>query len=111
MRAQQIDKKKHIINKLQIKENMNVLDIGCGWGGMAIEIAKQTGANVKGITLSENQFATASKRAQAEGLAEKVSFAIQDYRIEAQKYDRNRVNASCSIFSDHGMTLPTRRNI
>ena len=40
---------------------MNVLDIGCGWGGMAIEIAKQTGANVKGITLSENQFATASK--------------------------------------------------
>ena len=84
----QIDKKKHIINKLQIKENMNVLDIGCGWGGMAIEIAKQTGANVKGITLSENQFATASKRVQAEGLAEKVSFAIQDYRIEAQKYDR-----------------------
>ncbi len=84
----QIDKKKHIINKLQIKENMNVLDIGCGWGGMAIEIAKQTGANVKGITLSENQFATASKRAQAEGLSEKVSFAIQDYRNEVQTYDR-----------------------
>ena len=84
----QIDKKKHIINKLQIKKNMNVLDIGCGWGGMAIEIAKQTGAKVKGITLSENQFATASKRAQEEGLSEKVSFRIQDYRNEITKYDR-----------------------
>ena len=84
----QIDKKKHIINKLNITDNMNVLDIGCGWGGMAIEIAKQTGANVKGITLSENQFATASKRAQEEGLAEKISFKIQDYRNEIHKYDR-----------------------
>ncbi len=84
----QIDKKKHIINKLQITNNMNVLDIGCGWGGMAIEIAKQTGANVKGITLSENQFATASRRAQQEGLAEKISFEIKDYRTEMQKYDR-----------------------
>ena len=55
---------------------MNVLDIGCGWGGMAIEIAKQTGANVKGITLSENQFATASKRAQEEGLSDKISFKV-----------------------------------
>ena len=84
----QIDKKKHIINKLQITENMNVLDIGCGWGGMAIEIAKQTGANVKGITLSENQFNTASKRVQEEGLSEKISFKIQDYRNETNKYDR-----------------------
>ena len=84
----QIDKKKLIINKLQIEENMNVLDIGCGWGGMALEIAKQTGAKVKGITLSENQFATASKRAQEEGLSEKVSFQIQDYRNENKKYDR-----------------------
>ncbi len=84
----QVDKKKHIINKLKISENMRVLDIGCGWGGMALEIAKQTGAKVKGITLSENQFATASKRAQKEGLSEKVSFEIQDYRDEFEKYDR-----------------------
>ncbi len=84
----QIDKKKHIINKLQIKENMHVLDIGCGWGGMALEIAKQTGAKVKGITLSENQYTTASKRAHEEGLSEKVSFQIQDYRNEIQNYDR-----------------------
>ena len=84
----QIDKKNHIINKLQISENMKVLDIGCGWGGMAIEIAKQTGATVKGITLSENQFATASKRAQEEGLSEKITFKLQDYRNENQNYDR-----------------------
>jgi len=84
----QIDKKNHIINKLKINENMRVLDIGCGWGGMAIEIAKTTGAKVKGITLSENQFATAKKRAQDEGLSEKVDFAIQDYRHENDIYDR-----------------------
>ncbi len=84
----QIDKKKHIINKLKIEENMSVLDIGCGWGGMALEIAKQTGAKVRGITLSENQFATASKRAQEEGLSDKVSFKLQDYRNEKSKYDR-----------------------
>jgi len=84
----QIDKKNHIINKLNITDNMTVLDIGCGWGGMAIEIAKQTGANVKGITLSENQFNTASKRAQEEGLSDKISFKIQDYRNETHKYDR-----------------------
>ena len=84
----QKDKKQHIIKKLQITENMDVLDIGCGWGGMAIEIAKSTGAKVKGITLSENQFKTASERAQKEGLADKVSFALQDYRNEIEKYDR-----------------------
>ena len=84
----QKDKKEHIIKKLQITENMDVLDIGCGWGGMAIEIAKSTGAKVKGITLSENQFKTASERAQKEGLSDKVSFALQDYRNESEKYDR-----------------------
>ena len=84
----QKDKKEHIIKKLSINENMNVLDIGCGWGGMAIEIAKQTGAKVKGITLSENQFKTASERAQKEGLNDRVSFALQDYRNETDQYDR-----------------------
>ena len=84
----QKDKKEHIIKKLQINENMNVLDIGCGWGGMAIEIAKSTGAKVKGITLSENQFKTASERAQKEGLNDRVSFALQDYRSEKNQYDR-----------------------
>ena len=84
----QLDKKKHIIEKLQIKENMSVLDIGCGWGGMALQIAKDTGAKVKGITLSENQFTTAQRRAYEEGLNEKVTFSLQDYRHENNEYDR-----------------------
>ena len=84
----QSDKKQHIINKLNIKNNMKVLDIGCGWGGLALQIARETGAFVKGITLSENQLETAKKRAQAEGLNEKVDFALQDYRNEKTKYDR-----------------------
>ena len=53
-------------------EEKNVLVIGCGWGGMALQIAKDTGAKVKGITLSENQYTTALRRAQEEGLGEKV---------------------------------------
>ena len=84
----QIDKKKHIIKKLQIEKNMSVLDIGCGWGGMALQIAKDTGAKVKGITLSANQLMTAQKRAEKEGLSDKVEFALQDYRYEQQHYDR-----------------------
>ena len=84
----QYDKKKHIINKLRIEEDMKVLDIGCGWGGLALQIAKETGAYVKGITLSENQYATAKRRAQEEGLSDKVEFALQDYRHEENKYDR-----------------------
>ena len=84
----QTDKKKHIIEKLQIKNDMEILDIGCGWGGMALQIAKDTGAKVKGITLSENQLATAQRRAQLEGLNEKVKFSLQDYRHEKHTYDR-----------------------
>ena len=81
-------KKKHIISKLQITPDMSVLDIGCGWGGMAIQIAKDTGAKVKGITLSKNQLNTALRRAQEEGLNEKVHFLLQDYRNEENIYDR-----------------------
>ena len=84
----QIDKKNHIIKKLNIKENMSVLDIGCGWGGLSLQIAKDTGAKVKGITLSENQLATAKKRADGEGLTDKVEFVLQDYRHENNHYDR-----------------------
>ena len=57
----QSDKKKHIINKLNIKSDMNVLDIGCGWGGLSLQIAKDTGAQVKGITLSKNQVDNCTK--------------------------------------------------
>ena len=84
----QIDKKNHIIKKLQIGTNMKVLDIGCGWGGLSLQIAKETGAKVKGITLSENQLATAKRKIQEEGLNEKVEFVLQDYREVQGYYDR-----------------------
>ena len=84
----QFDKKNHIIKKLNIKENMSVLDIGCGWGGLSLQIAKETGAKVKGITLSSNQINIAKKRAENEGLTDKVEFALQDFRNEQHKYDR-----------------------
>ena len=54
----------HIINKLDIKDNQTVLDIGSGWGGMAIEIAKKTKASVLGITLSENQLKYSRQKAK-----------------------------------------------
>tara|TARA_Y100000590_G_scaffold458718_1_gene614040 strand:- start:2590 stop:3777 length:1188 start_codon:yes stop_codon:yes gene_type:complete len=84
----QIDKKNHIIKKLNIQQNMSVLDIGSGWGGLALQIAKDTGAKVKGITLSKNQLETANQRAQKEGLNEKVKFELIDYRQEKESFDR-----------------------
>jgi len=84
----QLDKKEHIIKKLNITSNMKVLDIGCGWGGTALQIAKNTGAYVKGITLSTNQLVTAKRRAQEEGLNDKVEFVLQDYRDVKEHYDR-----------------------
>jgi cyclopropane-fatty-acyl-phospholipid synthase len=84
----QIDKKNHLIKKLQIDKNMTVLDIGCGWGGLALHIARETGAKVKGLTLSKNQLATAKRRAQEDGLADRVEFVLQDYRHEQKTYDR-----------------------
>jgi len=84
----QKDKKNHIIQKLQIQNNMSVLDIGSGWGGLALHIAKNTGANVRGITLSENQFKYANNRAQEEGLSDKVKFYLKDYRQEKNTFDR-----------------------
>lgn len=84
----QISKKAHIADKLCIEPGMRILDIGCGWGGMAMTLAKDYGAHVTGITLSENQLATARARADAAGLADRVQFELQDYRHTRGPYDR-----------------------
>ncbi|NRB03291.1 MAG: class I SAM-dependent methyltransferase [Rhodobacteraceae bacterium] len=84
----QIAKKALIARKLCLEPDMHVLDIGCGWGGMALTLARDHGVRVTGITLSENQLATARKRAEAEGLADRVTFRLQDYRHEKATYDR-----------------------
>lgn len=84
----QLDKKAHIVAKLAIRPGMRVLDIGCGWGGMALYIHEKTGADVLGITLSEEQLKVARERAQAAGVADKVKFELIDYRHQSGRFDR-----------------------
>ncbi|MEL6463813.1 MAG: cyclopropane-fatty-acyl-phospholipid synthase family protein [Pseudomonadota bacterium] len=84
----QIAKKAHIAKKLCLEPGMRVLDIGCGWGGMAMTLAQDHGCEVTGITLSENQLATARGRAEAAGLSGRVEFRLQDYRHTQGTFDR-----------------------
>lgn len=84
----QADKKAHIAAKLAIQPGMKVLDIGCGWGGMALYLHQKTGADVLGITLSEEQLKVARQRASDLGVADKVRFELIDYRHVEGKFDR-----------------------
>lgn len=84
----QADKKAHIVAKLAIEPGMRVLDIGCGWGGMALYIHQKTGAEVLGITLSEEQLKVARAGAAAAGVADKVRFELIDYRLLTDTFDR-----------------------
>lgn len=84
----QADKKAHIVAKLALEPGMRVLDIGCGWGGMALYIHARTGADVLGITLSEEQLKVARERAEAAGVADKVRFELIDYRHQTGQFDR-----------------------
>ena len=81
-------KKVHIARKLRIQPGMSVLDIGCGWGGMALTLARDYGARVTGVTLSENQLATAQARAKAMGLEDRATFVLRDYRKVDSQFDR-----------------------
>ncbi len=81
-------KKRHIAAKLLLAEGQRVLDIGCGWGGLALSLAAWSGARVDGVTLSSEQLATAQKRAEAAGLAGRARFSLTDYRDVAGPYDR-----------------------
>lgn len=84
----QAAKKAHIARKLLISPGMRVLDIGCGWGGLALTLARDHGALVTGITLSQEQLAIARDRAKAAGLADRVSFELVDYRAMGGQFDR-----------------------
>ena len=84
----QNNKIQHIIKKLNIKPNQKVLDIGCGWGSLAIDIAKSINCEVTGITLSENQFSYCVKRAKELNLENQVKFKLMDYRELNEKFDR-----------------------
>ncbi len=78
----------HIIKKLNIHPNQKVLDIGSGWGTLALAIAKETQASVTGITLSENQFEYSKNKAKEMNLSNKVDFKLIDYRQLNEKFDR-----------------------
>ncbi|MEQ8322271.1 MAG: cyclopropane-fatty-acyl-phospholipid synthase family protein [Rhodospirillales bacterium] len=84
----QSNKKRHIAAKLLLQPGMKVLDIGCGWGGLALYLAEQTGVSVTGLTLSTEQLDVARARARKRGLEDRVSFHLRDYRDQTGTFDR-----------------------
>jgi cyclopropane-fatty-acyl-phospholipid synthase len=84
----QAAKKRHLAAKLLLRPGMTLLDIGCGWGGTAIYLAKAFGVAVTGITLSERQLEVARARAREAGLADRVRFELMDYREVRGRFDR-----------------------
>ena len=83
----QTNKYESICRSLDLKEGDRVLEIGCGWGGFAEHAIKTRGANVTGLTLSKEQLEYSRKRMFKQGLAEKSSFLLKDYRDEKGQYD------------------------
>ncbi len=84
----QTNKRRHIAAKLRLDKGQKVLDIGCGWGGMGLYIAQESGAEVTGITLSEEQHKIANERAEKLGLTDRAQFNLQDYRHQTGTFDR-----------------------
>lgn len=92
----------HIAAKLALQPGQKVLDIGCGWGGMAIYLAKNCGVSVKGITLSEEQLALARTRAAEAGVEGRIEFELIDYRDLAARGDRFDRIVSVGMFEHVG---------
>ena len=84
----QLAKKRHIAAKLLIEPGQRTLDIGSGWGGMALYLARHCGADVTGVTLSTEQLAMAGDRARAAGLSQRVRFQLEDYRDTQGPFER-----------------------
>lgn len=84
----QLAKKRHLVAKLNVQPGQSVLDIGSGWGGLGLYLARHAQAHVKGITLSEEQLAVSRARAECEGLRTHVHFELQDYRLLNERFDR-----------------------
>jgi cyclopropane-fatty-acyl-phospholipid synthase len=87
----QEQKRHYILKKLQLEKNMNLLDIGCGWGTLLIEAAKQFNVTGMGITLSKEQYKHAKEQAKKEGVADNITFSLinfQDLFNKKKKFDR-----------------------
>jgi cyclopropane-fatty-acyl-phospholipid synthase len=81
-------KKRHIAAKLRLADGQKILDIGCGWGGMALYLAQCANVEVLGVTLSKEQHRVAVERAEAAGLSDRVHFELRDYRQVNERFDR-----------------------
>jgi cyclopropane-fatty-acyl-phospholipid synthase len=89
LEAAQENKKRHVAAKLLLdRPGLRVLDIGSGWGGLGLYLAREAGADVTGVTLSAEQHRASAARAAAAGLADRVRFRLRDYREEGGRYDR-----------------------
>jgi cyclopropane-fatty-acyl-phospholipid synthase len=87
--AAQLAKKQHIAAKLLVHPGHHILDIGSGWGGLALYLASHyPNVRVTGLTLSEEQYRVATERARQAGLGDRVTFKLTDYRLEDGTYDR-----------------------
>jgi cyclopropane-fatty-acyl-phospholipid synthase len=84
----QANKKRHLAAKLLLEPGQRVLDIGSGWGGLALYLARECGVSVTGLTLSVEQLKVAQRRAADAGLADRVRFELLDYREATGRYDR-----------------------
>ena len=84
----QLAKKRHLAAKLLARAGQQVLDIGCGWGGLTLYLAEMCGASVRGITLSQEQLALSRARAEEKNLDHAVDFRLEDYRDVVGRFDR-----------------------
>ena len=92
----------HIAAKLSLEPGARVLDIGCGWGGMAIYLARHCDVRVHGVTLSGEQLALAEERAAAAGLSDRITFELVDYRDLARRGERYDRIVSVGMFEHVG---------
>ena len=88
LESAQMQKKRHLASKLRLKQGLKVLELGSGWGGLAIYLSKVSKVNVTGVTLSEEQYLISKQRVDEENLSNLVRFELKDYRNENKQFDR-----------------------
>ncbi|NGZ59234.1 MAG: SAM-dependent methyltransferase [Nitrospira sp. LK265] len=95
--AAQVAKLDHICRKLRLQPGERFLDIGCGWGGLILHAAQHYGVRAVGITLSDNQFASAKEHVKAAGLEQQVEVLLLDYRDASERFDEGTFDKISSI--------------